>query len=76
MKEKKLFFRKMLHAVRMTAVHGANMASLLGSFEEKVPEKLRGGVEEQRINDALKTEYLAVGCITVVMAIAMVITRL
>ncbi len=75
MKEKKLFFRKMLHAVRMTAVHGANMASLLGSFEAKVPEKLRG-VEEQIINDTLKTEYLAVGCIIVVMAIALVITRL
>ncbi len=75
MKEKKLFFRKLLHAVRMTAVHGANMASLLGSFEAKVPQKLQRGWKRKKINDTLKTEYLAVGCIIVVMAIAVVVTR-
>ena len=73
-KMKQNIILKILDAVRKTAVKGAYSPSLKGMFEKEVPGKLRG-VEEQRIDDTIKTEYLAVSCIIVVMAIAVVVTR-
>jgi len=47
-KSKPSITRKILNAVRNTAVRNADMASIMGIFEAEVPEKLLRGVEKKR----------------------------
>lgn len=46
-KSKPSITRKILNAVRNTAVRNVDMASMMGIFEVKVPEKLLRGVEKK-----------------------------
>ena len=50
-KSKTSFTRKTMNAVRSTAIRNADMASMMGTFEAEVPEKLLRGVERKRKND-------------------------
>lgn len=48
-KSKTSFTRKTLNAVRSTAIRNADMASMMGTFEAEVPEKLlRGGGKKEK----------------------------